>query len=367
MRGFVGIGKSNVIEEAIEEATTGLKNADLLILYAPYKKAAEAAALLAAKYPGVPMIGTTGASIASVKGSTSSTDDQQIVVTAFAGVTVACGLMDQVNTAPIASIKQFEQDVKSVDGNSSNTVCLEFVTGTEERVISSLATVLNRYSISLVGGSAYGVPLGEKHLVVYNGKIYNRSCVYCVVKNNAGRIKVYKENIYERMHKIAYFATLVDTNTKTLFQLNGEPSLDIYTSVTGCEKENITSTSITNPLGRGLGDDTVIASIESVDMNGVLFSGKAIYDNDSIYVMELSDYRTIHEELMNEIQKNTNRISFIFGCDSIKRLQLFTTEGYLEDYTQSFDELGNHALLLGGGEQFNNQHMNQTLVLAVFE
>ena len=30
-------------------------------------------------------------------------------------------------------------------------------------------------------------------------------------------------------------------------------------------------------------------------------------------------------------------------------------------------ELGNHVGIIGGGEQFNNQHVNQTMVCAVFE
>ena len=64
MRGFVGIGQSDRVETAIEEATAGLKKADLLVLITPFAQAEEAAACLAQKYPGVPMIGTSGESIA---------------------------------------------------------------------------------------------------------------------------------------------------------------------------------------------------------------------------------------------------------------------------------------------------------------
>ena len=188
MRGFVGIGQSDNIETAIQEATSGLKNADLLVLVSPFTKAEKAAQLLSEKYPAIPMIGTTGASIA--KGETS---DQQIMVVAFAGVTVACGIMDNISKAPVTSIKDFETALRSVDGTPDNTICMEFITGNEEKTISTINTVLNRFNIGLCGSSAQGNPLGEQPVVIFNGKLYKKSCVYAFIKNNIGKIHLYKE------------------------------------------------------------------------------------------------------------------------------------------------------------------------------
>ena len=64
MKGFVGIGRADHVETAITEATAGLKKADFLILIAPFSKIEAAAALLGEKYPGTPMIGTSGEGIA---------------------------------------------------------------------------------------------------------------------------------------------------------------------------------------------------------------------------------------------------------------------------------------------------------------
>lgn len=362
MRGFVGIGQSELIETAVDEATNGLRNADLLILIAPYAKAEKAASLLAGKYPSVPMIGTTGASIGK-----SETIDSQITVIGFAGVAAACGLIEDVQKAPVNYIKDFENNLKSIDAQSDNTICMEFVTGSEEKTISTISSVLNRYDIQLAGGSAYGSLLGEKPIVIYNGKTYHGSCVYAFIRNNAGKIRLFRENVYEKLSTRPHFATLVDSNTKTLFQLDEQPAHDIYTQETGADTDTIVENMVINPLGRLLGNEIYPISTSSLDMNGVMFNQKAIYENDSIYIMQPGDIKQINEDTRSRIKNSSGRVSFIFSIDSVKRLKLLANEDYLQEYIRSMSELGSFAALISDGQQYNNQHMNQTMVCAVFE
>ena len=89
MKGFVGIGRADHVETAITEATAGLKKADFLILIAPFSKIEAAAALLGEKYPGTPMIGTSGEGIAKEMRLT-----QAIIVIGFAGVEVCTGVIE---------------------------------------------------------------------------------------------------------------------------------------------------------------------------------------------------------------------------------------------------------------------------------
>ena len=59
---------------------------------------------------------------------------------------------------------------------------------------------------------------------------------------------------------------------------------------------------------------------------------------------------------------------FIPACfDSANRLRLFAEDDALTDYVASFRTVAPAAIFVGDGQQFNNQHMNQTLVLAAFE
>lgn len=362
MRGFVGTSLSDDINNAIEQATSGLRNADLIILLAPFSKAEAAATLLAEKYPTVPILGTCGASIAKA-----TISDNQLVVIGFAGVTVSCGLIDNIKKSPLTSIKEFEDNLKSINPDSSNTICMEFSTGSEEKVISTLNSVLSRYDISMAGGSSDKVPLGENHIVIYNGKVYKNSCAYAFIKNNAGKIKIFNENIYRPLSKKPHLATLVDTNTKTLFQLDDTPAYEIYTEETGCDKENIVDNMINNPLGRVIGDDIYITSTKSLDMNGVMFNAKAICENDRIYIMEAAEYDEIHEKTINNIEASTNRISFILGFESTNRLKLYAEHDYIEKYMESISSLGSYAALISDCQHYNRQNCNQTLVCAVFE
>ncbi len=362
MRGFIGKSQSDNISEAIAQATKGLKKADLLILIAPFIKAEKAAEYLAEKYPGTPMIGTTSASYTA-----NSTDDTSIMVIALAGVTVATGIISNIRKTPVASILEFERTLCSIEPDSSNTVCLEFTTGSEEKVLSTINSVLRRYDINLAGSSSYGTPLGDKNQIIYNGKLMADTAVYAFVKNNAGRILVGKENIYKRLSEKPHFATLVDRNTKTLFQLDDTPAHEIYTAETGVEKEGIVANMLVNPLGRAAGEDVFITATNSLDMNGVMFNGKAIFENESIFIMEPDDIAQVNQNTLDYINENLNSTSFTLCFDSVNRLRYITGTGYLEEYLSNLSGLGTFAGILGLGEQINNQHVNQTLVYVVFE
>lgn len=362
MRGFVGTSQSDNISEAIAQATKGLKKADLLILIAPFIKAEKAAEYLAEKYPGTPMIGTTSASYTA-----NSTDDKAIMVVALAGVTVSTGVITNIRKTPVTSILEFEDTLNSIEPESNNTVCLEFNTGSEEKLLATINSVLKRYDISLAGSSSYGTPLGDKNQIIYNGKLMADTAVYAFIKNNAGSIIVGKENIYKRLSQKPHFATLVDRNTKTLFQLDDTPAHEIYTEETGVEKEGIVENMLVNPLGRAAGEDTFITATNSLDMNGVMFNGKAVFENETIYIMEPDDIEEVSQSTIDYINDNLGGTSFTLCFDSVNRFRYIAGIGYLDQYLANLSTLGNYAGILGIGEQINNQHVNQTLVYVAFE
>lgn len=253
MKGFVGIGRADHVETAITEATAGLKKADFLILIAPFSKIEAAAALLGEKYPGTPMIGTSGEGIAKEMRLT-----QAVIVIGFAGVEVCTGVIEDVRTTPVKSMHTFLSNLQAIEPGDSDTICLEFMTGCEERVLSTIHDSLQEAGVPLIGASAYGVLLGEKHCVILDGKVHTRSCAYAFIKNKGGKIHLYKENIYKRQSRRAHFANLVEPGTKTLFQLDGVPALELYQEETGVQLEDILSAMPRHPLGRALGDDTCI-------------------------------------------------------------------------------------------------------------
>lgn len=362
MRGFVGIGQADIIEQAVDEATRGLRNADLIILTAPYEKAEKAAMLIHQKYPLIPMIGTTGEAMTK-QGYTSGA----ITVTALAGVEVCTGIIEDIKTHPIKSIRAFNEDAQKIDAKSTNTICMEFTTGSEDKLLSTIKPILKKYGISMLGGSASNAPLGCKNMVIHNGMAYNRSCVYAFIKNNAGKIKLFSENIYEKLTGKPHFVTTSDTNTNSLFQLDEQSAFDVYMDETGVDKEHIINNMTRQPFGRAIGDELQITATGSLDMNGVMFTQKTLYENDKVYVMNAGDYRQIHSEFVENIKNSCTRISFIYGFESKNRIKLFDEEGYTNDMLNEIGSLGNYICHLSDGQQFMNQQHNQTLVCVVFE
>ena len=57
-------------------------------------------------------------------------------------------------------------------------------------VLTTVGTVFAGKKISLVGGT------GDAGKVSVNGKVYTDADAYVFIKNNSGKVGVYKENIY---------------------------------------------------------------------------------------------------------------------------------------------------------------------------
>lgn len=61
-----------------------------------------------------------------------------------------------------------------------------------------------KQKIQLTGGTAW------EGLVCCNGQVYEDACAYALVKNESGRVKVYKENIYLRKDAVKHIVTKSD-------------------------------------------------------------------------------------------------------------------------------------------------------------
>lgn len=57
-----------------------------------------------------------------------------------------------------------------------------------------------------------------------NGRVYKDAVAYALVKNNGGRVKVYKENIYRPMSPKRFIASRTDKSKYILGALNGNPA-----------------------------------------------------------------------------------------------------------------------------------------------
>ncbi|MCR4901958.1 MAG: hypothetical protein K6A23_03805 [Butyrivibrio sp.] len=360
----VGKSTSSDARSAVGEALRNSGKPKLIIFNAPYKMIGEVADIISKNYPDTKSIGTSGTAYYE-----NSASDSHLITIAFGDdAVVDVGLMRNLSSCPVSDIVELENVVKNVGPEEGKTVCIEFCTGHEERLVTTMNVALHNKKVPLVGGTVFGVPDGQTAYVAINGKIYEDACCYAVIKNKAGRIRTYSENIYEADDSTPrHVATKVNLENKELISLDGRPAADVYTEELGISKSQVVNNVFQSPLGRLVGDEIFISSMYDVGKNGSLINYKIINENDTICILKLKDYDAVNASTRHKIKDENSHISFVFSVNCIYRHLLFANEGYLGTFLANMKNLGPHVGVVGGGEQYKRQHVNQTMVCAVFE
>lgn len=363
MQSVVGTSNNRDVKAAVEEATAKIKSPAGMIIMCDHKNLPEASKLIYQKYPEAEVIGTSGTSYHNRDCS-----DSILIVTAFESeAKCAGGVIKHLATCPIADITNLQKSVREISAGREDTVCIEYCTNNEEKLVSTMDVALEKTGISLIGGTVFGYPANERGQVTYNGEVYENSCAYLLVKNLRGKVRVYRENIYGKKDDVSHIATKVNTKAKELIELDHKSAAEVYASEMGISKDKIVDYVLVNPLGRAVEDNIYISSMHTVKPNGTIVNYKSINENDTIYILKLLDYDDINRMTRETIRSDCAHPNLVISCNCIFRYVLFNNENYLNTFLGNMATLGNHVGNIGGGEQFNNQHVNQTMVCAVFD
>lgn len=362
MKNTIGIGFGEAAE-AVEMATADIIDPSFVLFYTTYEKLADVAKLIKEKYPEAQTMGVIGAHY-----GINNTDVESLLVLAlYDDVRVKANIIKEVSKAPLLSIKQIKDDVRSCKPRKEKTVVLEYTTGNEEILISTFTAALAEFGIQLAGGSIYGAPDGCNNIAAFDGEIYEDCCVYVVIKNRFGRVNVYKENIYCTVDRPSHYANETDFNEKILYEMDGRKFVDVYCEETGVSVDQIVTNTFSSPLGRIVGDEVFITSLKEVAEDGSVSTFKRINKNDCLDILELGDYDAIGKETRAKMVADVEQISLLMSIDCLFRYMLYTDKGYNPSYVEQMSELAPYMALVCGGEQFNNQHVNQTMIGVVFE
>ena len=362
----ISIGSSNKqdVDAAVAEVCAKAGNPKLLVLLCSFAHLEKASKLISEKYPQTALIGTGTTSYYDTEAS----DSRMLLISFGSDAEVEAGIIRNLSKAPMLDVPTLAEKVSKISAGDSNTICLEFCTNDEERLVTTLNVALEKARIPIVGGTIFGYKAGETPKAMLNGVLYPDACCYALIKNKSGKIRTYSENIYGPMEcPRTHIATKVDLHNKELFSLDGRPAADVYCEDANVSRNQIADNVLTNPLGRVIGDDIFIASPYAIGANGSLISYKRINENDSIQLLELKDYEAISADTRNRIKSENGKISFIFSVNCIYRHLLFSNKGYLKEFISNMKSVGPHVGIVGGGEQYKKQHVNQTMVCAVFE
>ena len=351
MKQFFGMSQYGNLDEALQ----GLYHPQFIMLLSNSDQFEEHVAALEKRFPGVPSIGCIGMSYQI------SVVEHGVGIIAFSdGVAAVANVLEQASTMPVKYIQRLEQDMQALGGSSLDTVCIDFCSGNDACVLTTIYTALRKRGISLVGGT------GDQGLVSANGRIYQDAVAYALVRNQHGRVKVYKENIYHQLGNYRFVASNTDRANYILGALNGKSAKQVYKDILHVTDEEILTRTFQNPFGKLNGDDTCIISIKEVH-GDALACFRQVNDSDVLILLELGNYRAIVRDTIRQIFRDFPRRSAIFSVNCLFRYKLFSEQGYMEDYLRDMATLGNHAGLVGYGEHYNNRFVNQSMTCAVFE
>lgn len=365
MKCTIGTSENTDVSAAVREAVSEMKDPILLIFITDYTTLKETSKELHELFPKAECIGTSGTTY--VKGQVMV--DKLVVVGFLDGIEAQCGVIKNLSKCPVMDIKIVEDQIKNIDPGPEDTVCIEFCTNSEEQLVTTLGAAFYDRPIGLMGGTVCRYPKNITPQVCYNGELYEDACAYAFVKNLSGKVKVYKENIYglDEKRKYAHLATKVDITQKELTELDHRPAAEVYCEETGITRKNIVDNVFYNPLGRIVGDDVFIFCMSEVKSNGAIVNHKRIYKNDTIYILKPLDYKKIIQETGQQIQNEFKQISLLFCVNCSNRDYFFQKEDYLDSYVSYMSSLGPYMCMVAGGEQFNNQHVNESMICVVFE
>jgi len=339
----------------LQEAVKGLNSPQLIMLLSNNDQFEAHVKKLEELYPQVPSIGCIGMSY-----DTKVVEKGVGVIAFYDGVNATANVLEEVSVMPVKYIDRLEQDVHTVNGSLNDTVCIDFCSGNDACVLTTIYSVLKKKNISLVGGT------GDGGKVSANGKIYSDAVAYALVKNKNGKVKAYKENIYRQMDNYRFIASKTDKANYMLGKLNGVPAKQVYQDILHVTEKEILTQTFKNPFGKINGDDTCIISIKEVN-GDALTCFRQVNDSDVLILLELGDYKEIVKNTIRQIRQDFSKISAVFSVNCLFRYLLFTENHYMKEYLNEMAALGNHAGLVGYGEHYNNRFVNQSMTCVVFE
>ncbi len=279
MRQFFGMSNRGDLSEAVRN----LDSPQFIMLLSNNAQFEEHVKALEKLYPGIPSIGCIGMSY-----DTKVVENGVGIIAFSGGVSATANVLEQVSVMPVKYINRLEADIRKINGSKQDTVCIDFCSGNDACVLTTLYTSLRGRGIQLVGGT------GDGGKVSANGKVYEDSVAYALVRNQNGRVKTYKENIYHQMGDYRFIASNTDRANYIIGSLNGNPAKQVYQSILHVTDQQILTQTFKNPFGKLNGDDTCIVSIKEVNGNS-LACFRQVNDSDVLILLELGDYPAIVE------------------------------------------------------------------------
>lgn len=353
------------VQDILTQIDAGGKNPELIIFTGQKESFGYFAAELKKRYPGATSIGTTSYMDINSDGNGQNCFSALAI---FSGVEIAAGILFEINRHPKNYIAHVRNALNSLT-TDDNTCCLEFSTAFsngEELILDTFEEAFEGTKITVLGSSAGCVKDTETY-VALNGDIYINSCVFCLIHNLEGRITYYKENIFKPT-KFEFITTDVDCEERIVYCYNDKPAADIIAEETGVPLKELPEYLKLHPMGRLEGDEVYITESSSINKDGSIGYYSRIYNRTHLALLEVDDIEKVWENTAANIRREINKPSFSIVVNCLSRTKLFQSKSLLDKFAESMkSNYGTYIGVCGFGEQLYYTHLNQSMVIAVFE
>lgn len=338
----------------LEQAVSTIENPSGLILITNESNFEKHVKQLESIFPNVPSIGGIATGYAE-----NSVIENGVTVIALYEAKISANVLEELSTMPMKYISRIEDSINEIQPSKNNTVCFDFCSGSDGKLVTTINIILKEKNIPLIGGTV------DCNKVSMNGKIYNNSCAFLMIKNLTGKICTYRENIYIPMGE-RVLVNKTQPAKMILDEVDSIPVVEYYTKKLNVKKEDIVTQGFKNPLGYVYDNQTYIFSIKDV-VGSSLQCYKQVNDLDVLTLMYLGDYKSIVENTVAQIKQDLPNLKGVISINCILRYLLFKQENYIKNYLSQMNILGSHAGMVGLGEHYHNQHINQSMVCIAFD
>lgn len=358
--------KEDVLEDLCEQINKAGQNPELIIYTSDETIFWYISEQLKKNFPSAITIGSTSYCEFNDKGY-NSTGASALVI--FSGIECACGALFEASRHPMNYIMHVKNAMNSLT-TLDNTCCIEFCTAFslgEEIILDTFEEAFEGTNITVAGSSSGASDAGKTTFVALNGEMYKDTCVFCLIHNLEGRIGFYKENLYKPTG-IQLQSTDVDCEKRIVYEYNNKPAVDALSEAIGVSKEQLPEYLKTHFVGRVENDDLFITEHDQIFEDGSISYYSRIYNRSKVLVLEPDNEDFVWAKTNEVVNSIIDKPSFSLLINCFGRMRYFENNKIINKYLNVLkDNYGTFISISGYGEQFKCNHLNQTMVIIVFE
>lgn len=323
---------------------------------------------LSGAFPNATVIGTTSKTFFT---GTVSAQMGIVVIAITEGVTVSAGLITEVARFPKRYISSITEAYEKFETNE-NLICLEFNASKdkcEELVMDTFKEAIGDDDIPICGCTAsIGELTPAPAYVSLNGITYTEGCVFAFIRNDYGKIDIYKENMFKPTGHF-FYATDVDCDERIVYEFDHKPAAEAIGDVLSMTAEEFSKQLFFYPMGRMENGDLSIVSERELLENGAIAFYAKMFSQVRMELLEpMESLDDVWKDTSVNIKKSIKKPSITFIINCSERTNFFTERGIFDDFLNHLDSnYENYIGVSAEGEQMDYKHLNQTMLAIVFE